>query len=193
MAFNLIHSIGLLFILGCSGCTNTSQLVPVTTRQFAQFIHSTGYVTDAEKYNWSIVQKDVYQFDIVYGVNWRCPTGYEEAKPDAPVTQVSFQDAIAYCQWSKTQLPSYMQYWELVDSDSRPIVKDAPRFLPASQANLIGNVWEITTTENPNQEIRLAGGSHLCNENTCNGLVPERQLWVDKETGNSHISFAVIY
>jgi len=180
-----------IFFLNCFNSPKVT-LQSVSTVQFSEFVMATNYVTDAEKYGWSIVQKNVYEFEVVYGVDWRCPTGYELAKPSSPVTQVSFNDAMAYCRWTKTKLPTYSEYWSMVSSDNRPIVQSAPTILPVNQANLVGNVWEITTTKNPRAEIRLAGGSYLCNTNTCNGTVPARQLWVDSETGNSHISFAVI-
>ena len=52
-------------------------------------------------------------------------------------------------------------------------------------------VWDITLTENIKGEIRLAGGSYLCSPSTCHGTQPDRELFVDKETANTHISFAV--
>ena len=55
--------------------------------------------------------------------------------------------------------------------------------------NLVGNVWDITEEDNL---IRLAGGSLFCSENTCHGTVKEKELYIDKETGNIHIGFCVI-
>ena len=52
-------------------------------------------------------------------------------------------------------------------------------------------MWDITLTENIKGEIRLAGGSYLCSPSTCHGTQPDRELFVDKETANTHISFAV--
>ena len=57
--------------------------------------------------------------------------------------------------------------------------------------HIIGNVWEITEIEE-NGSVRLAGGSYLCDENTCNGTDPKRELYIDKITGNSHIGFCII-
>lgn len=66
--------------------------------------------------------------------------------------------------------------------------------LPISKVdkvNIVGNVWDITKNED-HKLVRLAGGSLFCSENTCHGTIKERELFVDKETGNIHIGFSVI-
>ncbi|CAI8206863.1 MAG: Uncharacterised protein [SAR116 cluster bacterium] len=40
-------------------------LNPVSYAHFEKFINETNYITDAEKYGWSIVQLDVYNFKKV--------------------------------------------------------------------------------------------------------------------------------
>lgn len=160
---------------------------------FRKFVDETGYVTVAERYGWSIVQIDVHEFTTVEKANWRQPDGINVPAFDMlPVTQVSYDDALAYCIWSDTRLPNYDEYWTLIKQDTRLVVSD--QIMPIStldSVNILGNVWEITTSTLGN-EIRLAGGSYLCSVGSCNGTVKERSLFVDKETGNSHISFAVI-
>ena len=42
------------------------------------------------------------------------------------------------------------------------------------------------------ESVRLAGGSLFCSVNSCLGTVKDRELIVDKETGNIHIGFSVI-
>jgi hypothetical protein len=109
-----------------------------------------------------------------------------------PVTQVSYNDAIAYCKWSNKRLPSYIEYWKIVKNDKRTIVSENK--LPISETdkvNIVGNVWDITKDEK-NQVIRLAGGSLFCSKTTCHGTTKERELFIDKETGNIHIGFSVI-
>lgn len=168
-------------------------LVPVSYAQFKQFVDEANYTTDAEKYGWSIVQTDVFRFEKVDSADWRKPDGINTvANYDLPVTQVSFNDALAYCKWSKTRLPTYTEYWRHVKGDDRIII--ANNILPVSSVNdvnVVGNVWDITRTTKENN-IRLAGGSVFCSEYTCNGTVKERELYVDKETGNIHIGFSVI-
>jgi len=173
--------------------TSKEKFEVVTYKQFNEFVKTTGYVTDAEKFGWSIVQQDVFTFIKVNGANWRKPDGRNKPKTDdLPVTQVSYNDAIAYCEWSKTKLPYYEQYWELIEKDERKIVvsNNAP-ISEVDNVNVLGNVWEITRTEKGN-EVRLAGGSLFCSSNTCHGTSKERELYVDKETGNIHIGFAVM-
>ncbi len=169
------------------------QLVVVTYEEFATFVEETGYVTDAEKYGWSIVQKDVFNFITVNGANWRKPDGSNPpVSKNLPVTQVSYNDAMAYCKWSETELPTYDEYWELIEDDKRKVVTNynAP-ISNANEVNILGNVWEITSS-GKGEEIRLAGGSLFCSPNTCHGTSKDRNLYVDKQTGNIHIGFAVI-
>lgn len=165
----------------------------VTHKQFEEFVKKTGYVTDAEKFGWSIVQNDVFTYTKVDGANWRKPDGrHEPASEDLPVTQVSYNDAMAYCEWSGTRLPAYEEYWRLIENDQRMVITDNNGPISeANKVNILGNVWEITST-NHDGNIRLAGGSLFCSANTCHGTSEERELYVDKQTGNIHIGFAVI-
>ena len=183
----------LLLILFSSCKENKLALKSVSYSEFEQFVNDTKYVTDAEKYGWSIVQTDVYNFKKVNNATWRKPDGINSVNSGKlPVTQVSYNDAIAYCKWSKQRLPNYDEYWEFVKNDKRTVVSENK--LPISEideVNIVGNVWDIT--ENKNTElVRLAGGSLFCSKNTCHGTIKERELFVDKETGNLHIGFSVI-
>jgi len=111
---------------------------------------------------------------------------------DLPVTQVSYNDAIAYCKWANCRLPSYNEYWKLIRKDKRMVVADnnAP-ISSISEVNVLGNVWELTEPES-GESVRLAGGSIFCSPKTCHGTDKSRELFVDKETGNIHIGFAVV-
>ncbi|MEL6637486.1 MAG: SUMF1/EgtB/PvdO family nonheme iron enzyme [Bacteroidota bacterium] len=153
---------------------------------------ATDYVTDAERYGWSIVQRTVLAYDVVNGADWRHPDGEHEALTHLPVTQVSYHGAQAYCKWAGTRLPTYEEYWRWTKKDARPVIEKDVQMYPVAAVNLGGNVWEITTTENVWGEIRLAGGSFLCNDRTCDGTSVDRVLQVDKITGNYHISFVVL-
>lgn len=175
-------------------CNQESQVLsPVTVAQFEKFFNETGYLTDAEKYGWSIVQVNVFDFETVNNANWRMPDGFNKSSSkDLPVTQVSYNDAIAYCKWANLRLPTYDEFWELTYNDQRPIVSDNQ--LPISQVNevnVIGNVWDITENK-ANAKVRLAGGSLFCSKEMCNGTIRERELYVDRETGNIHIGFSVV-
>lgn len=182
--------IGLSFVF--LACTEQSTLHPVTTSEFSHFVHETNYITDAEQYGWSIIQEDVFNFRVENDLNWKRPIGKNLAQSDYPVTQVSYNDAIAYCNWANTRLPNYEEYWQLTKDDDRTIIEDFDTIYPTHEVNIVGNVWEITMTENARGEVRLAGGSYLCHPNTCNGVQPDRKLYVDKTTGNTHIGFSVV-
>ena len=184
----------ILFFLFFAFCTTDSQynLRSVTVEEFRKFVEDSDYVTDAEKYGWSIVQKDVYNYKIVYGADWRTPDGVNNSIDNLPVTQVSYNDAVEYSKWAGVRLPTYDQYWEIVDRDNRLIVSDNQYPIsPVDEVNIIGNVWDITEPESSNQ-IRLAGGSLFCSIDTCHGTQKERELYVDKETGNIHIGFSIL-
>lgn len=181
----LVLIIFLCLLVSC----NKTHLQQVNVEDFELFVKETGYITDAEKYGWSIVQKTVDQFIILYGIDWRCPDGVSYAKKGYAVNQVSYNDAIAYANWANKKIPDYQFYWDNTSSDL-PINISSTIILPSDQMNLVGNVWEITTPDRLGR-IRLAGGSYLCNPNTCNGSDYNRELFVDVETGNSHIGFAV--
>jgi hypothetical protein len=184
----------LLILIYFTSCKqNKIDLKPVSYSEFEQFVNETGYITDAEKYGWSIVQTDVYNYKRVTNANWKKPDGINAVSSDKlPVTQVSYNDAIAYCKWAKKRLPRYNEYWEIVKNDHRIIVSE--NTLPISEidkVNIVGNVWDITEIEK-NELVRLSGGSLFCSKNTCHGTIQERALFVDKETGNIHIGFSVL-
>jgi serine/threonine-protein kinase len=70
-------------------------LFEVTNAQYAAFVEATGYQTEAEQAGSSR--------------SWRDDWG--EGKDNHPVVRVSWNDAIAYCQWAGKRLPSEAE-WE---------------------------------------------------------------------------------
>ena len=53
----------IVFLVLFSSCKKRElSLNPVSYAHFEKFINETNYITDAEKYGWSIVQLDVYNF-----------------------------------------------------------------------------------------------------------------------------------
>ena len=90
-----------------------------TNAQFARFVESTGYVSDAEKRGFGKISLEGmpdWAWREIRGAHWRKPFG-EEGKSwtelrDHPVTQISGADAEAYCQWLGARLPT-LEEWEV--------------------------------------------------------------------------------
>jgi len=87
---------------------------PVTVGQFAAFVKDTGYKTDAERYgSGGVLDERKGSWMAIKRANWRHPAGPKgsAAKPDHPVTQVSWYDANAFCSAYGLRLPTEFE-WE---------------------------------------------------------------------------------
>ncbi len=85
----------------------------VTVGQYRAFVNATGYVTQAEKFGNSIVFDLAQQgWTLRDGANWQFPLGPEEApaSEDHPATHISWNDAVAYCNWAGRRLPTEAEF-----------------------------------------------------------------------------------
>lgn len=89
-----------------------------TNAQFARFVAATGYVTDAERRGYGKTFREglaEWEWETTEGACWRFPNGPDaggiDGVDDHPVTQISWRDAVAYCEWAGGRLPT-LDEWE---------------------------------------------------------------------------------
>ena len=92
----------------------------LTVADFAAFVSATNYVTEAEEFGWSgVFNTDSLGWLPVDGATWRFPQGPDSlaARPDHPVTQLSFRDVTAYASYANKRVPTEAE-WMFAASQS---------------------------------------------------------------------------
>jgi formylglycine-generating enzyme required for sulfatase activity len=160
----------------------------VSVAEFAEFVEATDYVTHAEVYGWSPVMRNVYEFDLVLGANWKKPDGFNLAHPDHPVTQVSYSDACAYCKWKGKRLPNFDEWVKAADWDDKGH-HNAFSPIPANETkSMRGNVWEWVGPQKSGFALRV-GGSYLCQATTCAGYELGNAKMLSIDSGANNLGF----
>ncbi len=119
---------------------------PVTVAQFRRFAEETGYVTEAERAGSSgVLSKGEGGWVDVAGATWRNPRGPGKpaAPDDHPVTQVSWNDATAFCKAYGLRLPTEFEWERAARMGQTP---DGVVFTAGTRASVEGkfrvNVWQ---------------------------------------------------
>ena len=123
-----------------------------TNAQFAAFVKATGYVSNAEKNGWSLVGGEgdaEWIWKKTEGANWRHPfgAGGQAAAdlPDHPVTQISGEDARAYCKWAGGRLPNFEE-WEVAARAGAKTAYPWGDEIEASNANIWNGKTHLKNT-----------------------------------------------
>lgn len=131
----------------------------VTNEDFARFVEDTGYRTDAESFGFSAVFHLALQAptaDVmgpaagtpwwygVRGADWAHPGGRDSSIDgigDHPVVHVSWNDAVAYCEWAGRRLPTEAE-WECAARGGIEGAKYPWGDMEVDQGGWRANIWQ---------------------------------------------------
>ncbi|NOY97493.1 MAG: formylglycine-generating enzyme family protein [Chlorobi bacterium] len=123
---------------------------PVTVARFREFIEATGYKTEAHKYgDAGVFDMSHQKWELLKGATWEFPFGTSgpKAEDNYPVTQVSWNDAVAYANWAGKRLPTEEE-WEFA---ARNRENTADKFSWGNKLVIDGkyqaNVWQGNTLD----------------------------------------------
>ncbi|MDP2284719.1 MAG: formylglycine-generating enzyme family protein [Pseudohongiella sp.] len=121
---------------------------PVTVSAFADFVKETGYVTSAEQFgDAAVMQFGTGRWFLQPGANWQFPLGPDgsAAPADHPVTQVSWDDAQAYCGARNKRLPNEVEWEFAARSGHEGDVSYAFGDKLLKEGDFLAQVWQANT------------------------------------------------
>jgi serine/threonine-protein kinase len=160
----------------------------VTVAQFQAFVHATGHKTTAESAGWGYVWMGS-SWGQVSSADWQDPqgSGTEVAGPDNhPVTQVSWDDAVAFCGWASqatgrsVNLPTEAQ-WERAargtDARRYPWGDEAPSGLLLNYADRNVAVDWADQRQDDGYSFTAPVGSYPAGASPCGALDMAGNVW----------------
>ena len=114
-----------------------------TVAEFDEFVQKTGYITEAHKFGNSAILEGG-NWALKEGANYLYPFGRNNAKaePNHPVTQVSWNDAVAYAKWKGKRLPSEKEWEFAATNRGKNVYKFAWGDKIAVNGTYLANTWQ---------------------------------------------------
>ena len=119
---------------------------PVTVAQFRSFAETTGWRVETDRQGGGLViALPLGRWSIDEAASWRAPWGSlrpgHTARDDDPVTQVSWNDADAYCRWAGKRLPSVDEWMHAAKAGNPEGARYAVGASITADGRYLAKVW----------------------------------------------------